>query len=134
MRAMHSFLALVLSIPFLLALDVPRDLTVPVQGDPNSRIHMLWDQTRPILIEDAGQPLSDAQSLARGAPLVESWTELADDLAASDEAGEIHAVLKLINDLYGRPESQPDRRMTIRNDTRHNFAQRLQTVESRLRR
>lgn len=133
LRAVHAFLAL-MAFPFLLALDVPRELTVPEQGEPMSRILALWDQTRPILIADAGQPLSDADSLARGAPLVEAWSALDASLANTDESGETHAVLKLINDLYGRPESPPDRRMSIRNDTRRNFAQRLQNVEGRLRR
>lgn len=130
---MHSFLALLL-LPFLVALDVPHQLTVPQSGEPMARIRTLWDQTRPILIDDAGQPLNDAQSLARGEPLVDAWTELSEDLANTDEAGEIHAVLKLINDLYGRPESPPERRMSIRNDARRNFGQRLQNVEGRLRR
>jgi len=132
-RAVHAFLALS-ALPFLLALDTPRELTVPSQGEPMTRILALWDQTRPILIADAGQPLSDADSLARGAPLVEAWSALDASLANTEEAGETHAVLKLINDLYGRPESPPDRRMSIRNDTRRNFAQRLQNVEGRLRR
>jgi len=133
MRAVHALLILV-SLSFLTALDVPRELTVPQKGEPASRVLALWDQTRPILIEDAGQPLSDSASLARGAPLAQAWTALNDSLANTDEAGATHAVLKLIEDLYGRPESQPDRRMSIRNDTRRNFAQRLQNVDGRLRR
>ncbi|HEY5647290.1 MAG TPA: hypothetical protein VIS76_15175 [Pseudomonadales bacterium] len=133
MRAV-SLLFLPLCVLLLSGFDDVRQLSVPTAGTPDDRIAALWQQTRPLLIADAGQPLTDAESLARGAPLVEAWTELQASLAATDASGEVHAVLKLLNDMYGRPEAKPERRVATRNETRRDFGQRLATVESRLNR
>jgi hypothetical protein len=130
MRVLRS-LALLACLTVLMAVDTP-DLSVPADGEPAERVLALWNQTKPILLADAGLALSDGQALTRGRPLVEAWTALEADLAASEEAGETHAVLKLINDLYGRPGSTPERRMMIRNQTRRDFGPRLQNVEQRL--
>ncbi|MEQ8860662.1 MAG: hypothetical protein RIC56_18625 [Pseudomonadales bacterium] len=132
MRAVR-FPLLLACLAGLTGFDAPT-LRVPGDGQPAERVLALWEQTRPILLADAGQPLSDAQALAHGAPVLDAWTRLEAQLAASDASGETHAVMKLLNDFYGRPQSTPQRRLAIRNRTRAEFAQRLQNVEQRLRR
>lgn len=113
--------------------DVSRDLQLPAQGSASQQVIELWNQTRPILLADAGEPLSDSQAMARGAPLVESWTKLETSLAG-EASGETGAVLKLLHDFYGRPDSTVSRRTAVRNQLRSDFAQRLSTVENRLMR
>jgi len=97
----------------LAAFDVP-PLVPPTDGTPAERVLALWNQTKPIMLADGAEVLNDQQALARGAPLIEVWTRLEADLAASEEGGETHAVLKLLNDFYGRPASTPERRMVVR--------------------
>ena len=118
----------------LTAFDSPRNLTVPTQGEPSERVLALWNETKPILLADASEPLSDEQSVARGVPLIATWTQLQSSLANTDAAGEAHAVLKLLSDLYGRAQSAPARRIQVRNDARRAFAERLTSVENRLSR
>jgi len=133
MRAIR-FLLPCLCLIGLTAFDSPRTLTVPTQGDPSQRVLALWGDTRPIVIADAGERLSDPESVARGAPLIAAWTQLQTAIASSDAAGEAHAVLKLLNDLYGREQSAPGRRIAVRNQTRVDFGNRLANIESRLNR
>ena len=132
MPAVRLFVLPVL-ILLLAGFDEARQLSVPAAGAPAERIAALWQQTRPLLIADVGQPLNDAQSLARGAPVVDAWTGLQTSLANTDESGEVHAVLKLLLDVYGRPEATPERRIATRNDARRDFSQRLANVEGRMR-
>lgn len=94
----------------------------------------MWNDTRPILLQDALKPLSDSQALARGAALIPSWMALEESLAAAGGGGETRAVLKLLNDFYGRPGTPETRRVAQRNDVRANFAERLAMVDNRVSR
>lgn len=132
MRALRTCLAAACCVTFLSAYDVPRTLHPTADGSPAERVVELWEQTRPIVMSDVQEPLTDSQAMARGAPLVQVWTTLATSIAGTDADAGASAVIKLLNDLYGRPESTPQRRMSARNDLRANFGQRLQIVDRRL--
>lgn len=131
MRAPRLFL-IAACVTLLSAYDVPAKLEPVATGSPAERVVALWEQTRPIVMADAKEPLTDSQALARGAPLVEVWSLLESSIVGTDAGPDANAVIKLLNDLYGRPESTPQRRMTVRNDLRANFGQRLQILDRRL--
>lgn len=107
-------------------------LTVPTAGSAAERVQTLWTATRPRILEDASQPLSDAQLVARGSPLIDAWTSLETSLGDADD-GDVHAVLKFLGDLYGREQSSPQRRSALRNDARQTFGMRLDRLEQRLK-
>lgn len=129
MRALKSCMVLVMVLG-LSAMDAAPELRPPAEGSASQRVQGLWSQTRTILLADASAPLSDFQAVARGEPMIDTWTQF--DASLPEAHGESRAVIKLLSDFYGRSDSAQSRRVDIRNDVRGNFAQRLGMVDHRL--
>jgi hypothetical protein len=81
---------------------------VPESGPISARVHQLWQETRPIIEQDARAGQNDAYYQARRGPLFEAWVKLqvANSLAEhpSEDVGQlIPRILETIDQVYGFP-------------------------------
>jgi len=133
MRAIIKILTVCLLTVLACAAATPRSLSVPTSGSGAERIIHMWQQTREIIVADAASPHTDAEWVALGAPLIEPWTSLETKFGESEEASKARAVVKLLNDVYGRAYSTPERRRPMRTQALQSLSERLNDLEGRIK-
>jgi len=65
--------------------------------------------------------------------LIEPWTSLETKFGESEEGSKARAVVKLLNDVYGRAYSTPERRRPMRIQALQSLSERLNDLEGRIK-
>ena len=111
---------------------------VPADGTPGQRVKKLWEATSPVIRSDAQAQLGDKEYQDKRTSLFSAWVMLQGKLSlaeAKDEKAQrtIPEVLKLIDNLYGFPGFQPERREKDREVAKKYFDERFRKLDIQIR-
>lgn len=112
--------------------------SVPEEGTPGQRVQKLWEATGPDMKADAAANLSDKEYQDKRTPLFSVWVKLQGKLSmieTKDEKAQrvIPEVLKFIDNLYGFPGFEPERREEDRSIAKKYFDKRFKKLDDQIK-
>lgn len=111
---------------------------VPADGTPGERVKKLWESTSPMIKADARAKIVDREYQEKRTPLFSAWVMLQGKLSLAEQKDEqaqrvIPEVLKMIDNLYGFPGFDADRRAKDRETAKKYFDERFQKLDLRIK-
>ncbi len=105
---------------------------IPLQDSAVDRIVRLWLNTKPVITSDARSEYTDDEYMKRGFALWDAWAKVRSEYGLADKENVIHDIVALIEDLYGREYSSPQRREMLRTDAKANFEIYIEEIERKI--